>query len=434
MRAPEQGEPLRVVIVGAGFGGLQAALSLARTGAAITLIDRSNHHVFQPLLYQVATATLSPADIAWPIRRVLRRYRNVTVIMDELLAVDREAGVVRTRSGSYAYDRLILATGARHAYFGHDEWRYAAPGLKSLADATRIREQVLTAFERAELEPDPEERARMLTFIVVGGGATGVELAGALVELARETLPDDYRNIDPSTARVILLEAGERILSTYAPKLSQYAAKALEQLGVELRLGAMVTGCDARGVTVGGDEPLPAATVLWAAGVEVPLLGELLDVPTDRAGRVQVTDRLTLPDDDHLFVIGDAAHVVDARGTVVPGIAPGAKQQGAYVGRVISAGIKGRKPPGPFVYRDRGQLATIGRNAAVAGFGRLRLTGRLAWWFWGVVHIYFLISNRSRLIVALQWFWAYAFKTQGARLIVGVELRQRPGGKARLTR
>ncbi len=412
-------ETPHVVIVGAGFGGLEATTRLARSGVRITLIDRSNHHLFQPLLYQVATATLSPSEIAWPIRRLVRRFKNVTVIMDEVTGIDRSVQRVTTTRDRYDYDALVLATGAHHSYFGHDDWQRTAPGLKGIADATRIRRRLLLAFERAEVEHDEVRRRRELTFAVVGGGPTGVELAGALAELARKTLPEDYRHVDPSTARVVLIEAGRRILPTYDERLSAYAANALDGLGVEVRTGAMVTDCATGGVTLNGTELLPAATVLWAAGVQVLALGDWLGVPTDRAGRISVTTRLTLTDDERVFVIGDAAHVVDGAGRLVPGIAPAAKQQGRYVATRITDWLRRRETP-PFVYRDRGQLATIGRHAAVVDFGWIRLTGRSAWWLWGLAHIYFLIGNRSRLFVALSWLWGYLFNAKGARLIVDV--------------
>ena len=408
----------RVVIVGAGFGGLTAARGLARAPFEVTLIDRRNHHLFQPLLYQVATAGLSPADIAWPIRRLVRRQPNVRVLLGEVTGVDREGKQVRMDGRALPYDRLVIATGASHAYFGHDEWTPHAPGLKSIEDATEIRRRILLAFERAEMEADPAERRRLLTFVVVGGGPTGVEMAGTLAELARKALAADFRVIDPRQARVVLVEAGPRVLPGFSDGLSDYARRALERLGVEVMTGRPITHCDAGGVMV-GEERL-------AAGVAASPVAGWLGIAPDRAGRVAVGPDLALPEDSDVFVIGDAALVRGADGRPLPGIAPVAKQQGAYVAKVIAARIAGRPAPPPFRYRDRGLLATIGRRAAVIEYKRLRLKGRLAWWLWGIAHIYFLISLRNRLIVATQWLWSYVTFDRGARLITGPMPSEQP--------
>ena len=405
-----------VVIVGAGFGGLSAAVALARAPVAITLIDRQNHHLFQPLLYQVATAALSPADIAWPIRRILRRQQNVRVLMATVTGVDVGRREVCLNEGRIAYDYLILASGATHAYFGHDEWATYAPGLKSIVDATGMRRRILQAFEHAEMEPDPQLRESLLTFVIVGGGPTGVEMAGAVAELAHHALARDFRRVDPRQARVVLVEAGPKLLAPFPERLSAYAKRALEKLQVEVRLDSAVTGCDADGVTLSGHR-IRARTVIWAAGVAASPVAAWLGVPADRAGRVAVGPRLEIEGRPREFVIGDAAFCAGADGRALPGVAPVAKQQGRYVAGVISARLGARSLPGPFRYRDAGQLATIGRRAAVVDFGRVRFTGWLAWWFWGVVHIYFLINVRSRLSVALQWLWSYVTFDRGARLI-----------------
>jgi NADH:quinone reductase (non-electrogenic) len=408
----------RIVIVGAGFGGLAVAQSLSRFKADITLIDRQNHHLFQPLLYQVASAGLSPADIAWPVRYLMRRQPNTRVLMGEVRGVDPARKVVTLDAGPIAYDCLVLATGATHGYFGRDEWARHAPGLKTLDDATAIRRRLLVAFERAEMASNPEECARLLTIVIVGGGPTGVELAGAVAELARRALARDFRAIDPRGTRVILVEAGPRLLANFPEALSQYTAHALARLGVEVRLGRAVTHCDADGVRI-GDEAIRAGTVVWAAGVAASPPARWLGVEADRAGRVPVTPELRAPGREDVWVIGDAALAKNPDGAVQPGIAPVAKQQGRYVARAIAARIAGRDPPAPFVYRDRGLLATIGRKAAVIAWGRLRLRGWIAWWIWGAAHVYFLVSLRNRVIVVTQWLWSYVFFERGARLITG---------------
>jgi NADH:ubiquinone reductase (H+-translocating) len=414
-----------VVVVGAGFGGLTAARGLARAPVEVTLIDRRNHHLFQPLLYQVATAGLSPADIAWPIRRLVRGQPNVRVRLGEVTGVDRAGKRVRMDGRAIPYDALVIATGASHAYFGHDAWAPHAPGLKSIEDATEIRRRILLAFERAEMEADAAARRRLLTFVVVGGGPTGVEMAGTLAELARKALAADFRTIDPRQARVVLVEAGPRVLPGFSEGLSGYARRALEGLGVEVMTGRPITSCNAGGVMI-GEERLAAATVIWAAGVPASPVARWLGVAPDRAGRVAVGPDLALPGDRDVFVIGDAALAKDADGRPLPGIAPVAKQQGAYVAKVIAARVAGRPAPPPFRYRDRGLLATIGRRAAVIEYKRLRLKGRLAWWLWGIAHIYFLISLRNRLIVATQWLWSYVTFDRGARLITGPMPSEQP--------
>jgi len=404
------------VIVGAGFGGLFAARGLRGAAVDITLVDKHNYHLFQPLLYQVATAGLAPSDIAWPIRGILSRQKNVTVLLDEVRGVDTAKREVLTGTRSLHYDYLVLATGARHAYFGHHDWEPHAPGLKSIDDAVAIRQRVLMAFERAEMTDDEEERRRLLNFVVVGAGPTGVELAGTLAELAHYTLAADFRHIDSRSARVILVEAGSRVLPAMPERLSDYAVRALHRLGVEVRLEHAVTDCGPRGVML-GDEPLPTATILWAAGVSASRAGEWVGAATDNAGRVVVAGDLSVPGHAGIFAIGDTAAVRDSDGELVPGIAPAAKQQGRYLARLIRTRIEGRPDPGPFRYRHAGNLATIGRKAAVVDFPLLKLSGRLAWWLWGIAHIYFLIGMRSPILVALNWLRQYLTYGRGARLI-----------------
>jgi NADH dehydrogenase len=407
-----------IVIVGAGFGGLSAAHALAGADADVTVIDRRNYHLFQPLLYQVATAGLSPAQIASPIRSILRHAQNVQVLLGRVTGVDREKRTVTLEDRTISYDTLVLATGARHAYFGHDEWESVAPGLKKIDDATAIRRRILTAFEHAEATDSHEARRRLLTFVVIGAGPTGVEMAGAIAELARVALRRDFRNIDPSEASIVLVEAGPRVLVAFPPVLSSAAQRALERLGVEVRLGTPVTRCDEEGVTI-GDERLPAATIVWAAGVAASSAAGWLGADKDRVGRVIVGSDLTLPGHPEIFCIGDTAHALGAGGQPLPGLAPVAKQQGAYVARVLRARIAGKPAPVPFRYRDFGTMATIGRRAAVADFGWVKLEGTLAWLLWGVVHISFLIGFRNRLVVLLDWLWSYVTFQSGARLITG---------------
>jgi NADH:quinone reductase (non-electrogenic) len=407
----------KVVIVGGGFGGLAAAKALAHTDVGVVVIDRQNHHLFQPLLYQVATAALSPADIAWPIRRILRYQKNARVIMATVTGIDAANKRVLMGDEVESYDFLIVASGATHSYFGHAEWAPYAPGLKDIVDATHIRRRMLTAFEQAEIEDDSVARERLLTFVIVGGGPTGVEMAGAIVEVARKALAADFRRIDPRTARVVLVEAGPKLLSAFTPGMTEYARRALGKLGVEVRLGAAVTGCDAEGVRL-GDEAIPSATIIWAAGVAASPAADWLAAKTDRNHRVVVNGKLEVEGLDQVFVVGDTAKCVDDAGQPLPGVATVAKQQGRFVGRLIAARLRGKQEPERFRYRNVGQLATIGRRAALVDLGWIRFKGRLAWWFWGIVHIYFLIGNRSRLTIAIQWLWSFITFDRGARLIV----------------
>jgi NADH dehydrogenase len=411
----------RVVILGAGFGGLSAAKGLGNTPCDVVVIDRRNYHLFQPLLYQVATAALSPAEIASPIRSILSRQKNASVLMARVTGIDAARKLVHLHDKrDQPFDYLIVATGARHAYFGHDDWAKCAPGLKKIDDAIDIRHRILLAFERAETTEDAAERKALLTFVVIGGGATGVEMAGAIAEVAHWALADEFRVIDPTQARVILVEAGSRLLPAFPEDLAEHARKALEKLGVEVHLGRAVEHCDEGGIVYGG-ERLAARTIVWGAGVQASPAAKWLGADKDRAGRVVVAKDLTAPGQPDIFVIGDTAAVMDDKGQPVPGIAPAAKQMGAYVARVIAARLAGSEPPGPFRYRHAGSLATIGRSAAIADFGWLKVKGWMAWWLWGIAHIYFLIDFRSRFIVAMQWFWSYLTFRRGARLITGNE-------------
>ncbi|CAN5386558.1 NAD(P)/FAD-dependent oxidoreductase [soil metagenome] len=406
----------RVVIVGGGFGGLQTVKSLRGAPVSICLIDQRNHHIFQPLLYQVATASLATSEIAWPIRNILKTQSNVTTILGRVTGVDAAARHVVLEDGSpVPYDTLVLATGCRHAYFGHDEWEPFAPGLKTIEDATAIRRRLLLAFERAERETDAAGRAGLLTFVAVGGGPTGVELAGTIAELARITLPAEFRNIDTNTARIVLVEAGPKILAGYPDQLSDYAQASLQKLGVTVELGRAVVNCSADGV-VYGDCALPAATIIWAAGVRASPAAEWLGAPADRAGRLCVNPDLTVPGHPEIFAIGDTVSLQRPDGTAVPGIAPAAKQGGRYVAGVILARLAG-KTPRPFVYKHQGSLAQIGKRSAVIDFGWITLRGWLAWWIWGIAHIYFLIGMRTRLAVAVSWLWIHTFNQRSARLI-----------------
>jgi NADH dehydrogenase len=406
----------RVVVLGAGFAGLTAVTALAGAPCKVTLIDRRNYHLFQPLLYQVATAALSPADIATPIRSILRRQKNAAVLMARVEGIDRQNRRVLLGDRSIPYDMLIIGTGSRHAYFGHDDWEPIAPGLKKIDDATQIRRRLLLAFEQAETCTDPIERRALLNFVVVGGGPTGVEMAGAIAELARHTLVDDFRAINPAEARVILVEAGPRLLPAFPESLSAESKRALEKLGVEVLLGAPVTDCSATGVMV-GPEAIPSRTVVWAAGVAASPAARWLGAEKDKLGRVIVGPDLSVPGSPEIFVTGDTAHVPLPDGSTVPGLAPAAKQMGTYVARVVRARLAGKPAPAPFKYRHLGSLATIGRDAAVADLGRFKLKGRLAWLFWGIIHVGFLNTYRSRTLVALQWIWAYITYGRGARLI-----------------
>ena len=408
----------RVVIVGGGFGGLSAAKALAKAPFDITLIDRTNHHLFQPLLYQVATAALSPADIAAPIRHVLNDQRNLKVMLGEVSGVDLARKEVIADGRRVPYDYLVISTGARHAYFGHDDWAAVAPGLKTLEDATAVRRRILLAFERAEAEENAEERARLMTFVVIGGGPTGVEMAGAIAELAKRALASDFRSIDPRSARIILIEAAPRVLTPFDETLSAAARRSLEQLGVEVRLGSAVTDCSDDGVRL-GDTFIPTRTIIWAAGVMASPAGRWLGAETDRAGRVQVRADLSVPGHPDVFVIGDTAAVTDERGAQLPGVAPVAKQQGQYLAQALLARHEGRTAPA-FRYRDYGTLATIGRSRAIAQFGKLKLSGLVAWLVWTMAHIYYLIGFRNRFVVALNWAWSYVTFQRGSRLITGL--------------
>lgn len=407
----------RVVIVGAGFGGLYAARALARAPVDVTVVDRTNHHVFQPLLYQVATASLSPSQIAYPIRGVLRRQANTRVLLAEVTAVDPAARKLALRDGELDYDFLILAAGARHSYFGHPEWEPLAPGLKTLDDALRIRGRILLAFERAERENDPARRRALLTFVVVGGGPTGVELAGAIGEIACQVMTRDFRTIDTRETRTILVEAGPRLLPAFPAQLSEKAEQSLERLCVEVRTGAPVTAVERSAVRVGG-ETIESETILWAAGVAPSPVARSLGVPLDRAGRVVVNPDLTIPGHPEVFVIGDLAACADASGQPLPGLAPVAIQQGEYAARAIMAATRG-EPRRPFRYRDKGTMATIGRAAAVVNLGRLRFSGYPAWLLWCFIHIMWLIGFRNRFLVMIEWAWAYLRFERSARLITG---------------
>jgi len=408
----------RVLIVGAGFGGLTAARALEKAPVDVTVVDRRNFHLFQPLLYQVATAGLNPSDIAWPIRSVLRDQANARVLLGEVTGIDAAAREAILDDGRrLAYDWLVLATGATHTYFGHDEWAGVAPGLKRVDDATLIRRRILVAFERAENATDEALRRQLMTFAIVGAGPTGVELAGAIAELARHALAADFRSIDPRSARIVLIEGGERVLPVFAPALSAYAQRALEKMGIEVWLKHQVTLCDTDGLTASGQR-LECGTILWAAGVAASPAARWLGAPADRAGRVKVNADLSAPGHERVFVIGDTAAATHEN-SIVPGIAPAAKQEGAYVAGVIKAAVTGEPAPAPFRYRHDGNLATIGRNAAVIDFGRFAMKGFLAWFVWAAAHVYFLIGNRHRLLVALQWAWNYVTFGRGARLIVG---------------
>ncbi len=403
-----------IVIIGSGFGGMAAARELRNASVRITIVDRSNHHLFQPLLYQVATAALSPADIAAPIRRIFRHQSNVAVMLAEATGIDVAAKRVILADGSIDYDTLIVATGATHAYFGHDEWAEHSTGLKSLKDATKIRQRVLMAFEVAEREPEEALRRAWMTFVIVGGGPTGVEMAGTLAEVTRQTLAKDFRHINTASARVILVEASPRVLGAYSEDLSEAARKQLERLGVAVWTGVQVTGIDADGVCI-GSERVRAHTVVWAAGVAASPIARTLGVPLDRAGRVLVEPELTMPGRDDVYVIGDLAHF-EENGRLVPGVAPAAMQQGKHAARNILATIEG-KARQPFHYVDKGMLATIGRGAAVARVGPFKASGHIAWLLWLFVHILFLIGFRNRVLVMLQWAWSYATFDRGARLI-----------------
>ncbi len=420
----------RVVIVGAGFGGLSAAKTLAHAPVQVTLIDRRNHHLFQPLLYQVATAGLAPNQIATPIRAIVRRQRNINVELGAVDGVDTARREVAIGARRVPYDYLILTTGARHAYFGHPEWEQFAPGLKTLEDATEQRKRILLAFERAELEPDAAERVRLMTFVIIGGGPTGVEMAGAIAELARKALARDYTRINPASARIVLLEGAPKVLGAFPETLSTHARLALGKLGVEVRTGAVVTGIDESGVLV-GDERIESRCVIWAAGVQSSPVARWLGAEADRAGRVLVAPDLRAPGHDNVFVIGDCASLAGADGKPLPGVAPVAKQQGAYVAKLIANELGAKREIKPFAYKDYGNLATIGRKAAIADIHGIHLRGFIGWLFWSVLHIYFLIGFRNRIAVTLDWAWSYITFERGARLITGdvAEEKAKPAAK-----
>ena len=407
----------RVAIIGAGFGGLMAARTLSRYPVQITLIDRQNFHTFQPLLYQVATAGLSPGEIAAPIRWIMRRHRNVEVLMSEVQGFDLPRRVVKMEDGEVSYDYLIVAAGASHAYFGHDEWEPFAPGLKTIEDALEIRRRVLLAFELAERQADTQKEQVQLNFVVVGGGPTGVELAGTLADISRQVLANEFHSIDPKKTRIVLLEGGPRILPAYPADLSRSAEEQLRQLGVEVQTSSMVTLVEAGAVHVGGTK-LPAAVILWAAGVAASPLGKMLGVPVDRAGRVLVNSDLSIPGHPNVFVIGDLAALKDHDGHWLPGVSPVAIQEGKATAHNIGRELQGQ-PRKNFHYWNKGSLATIGRAAAVADFGRIHISGFLAWLAWLFVHVFFLIGFRNRLIVMIQWAWSYLTYERGARLITG---------------
>jgi NADH:ubiquinone reductase (H+-translocating) len=410
------GRKHKVVIIGGGFGGLAALQNLRHPEIAVTIIDRRNHHLFQPLLYQVATTALSPSDIAWPIRHIARRRQDVTTLLGNVVGIDKAAQAVELEDGARVpFDSLIVATGATHAYFGHDDWAPHAPGLKTLEDATAIRRRLLMAYELAERETDLAKRKALLTFVIIGGGATGVELAGAIIELGRITLRDNFRAIDPDETRVLLIEAGPRVLPTFRENLSDYAKRALEKLGVEVALGQPVTRVS-DGEVAYGAQVVKTGTVLWAAGVLASPAAKWLDVEADRAGRIKVNPDLTVPGSPNIFAIGDVVAVNANKGKPVPGIGDAAKQEGRYAAQLIKARLQGRTLP-PFEYKHLGDIATIGRSAAVIDFGWLQLTGWIGWWVWGLAHIYFLIGIKNRVSVALSWLWIYLTGHRSARLI-----------------
>lgn len=420
MNKSESMELPRVVIIGAGFGGLSAAQALAKADVQITVIDKRNYHLFQPLLYQVATAGLSPANIASPIRGILSRQRNATVLMGKVTGIDKETRHVLIDDQRIPYDHLIVATGARHAYFGNDDWEPFAPGLKKIDDATDIRRRILLGFEAAEATNDPAERARLLTFAIIGGGPTGVEMAGAIAELARKALARDFRNIDPCEAHVLLVQSGERVLPAFPESLSRVAERSLRKLGVEVRTGDRVTGCDGKSICF-GDNCMPVGTVIWAAGVAGSQAAKWLGGEKDRAGRVVIGADLTFPGHPEIMVVGDTAAIIDGAGKSVPGIAPAAKQAGNYAASCVLSRLRGETHLRPFRYRHLGDMATVGRHGAVTNFGWFKLSGHPAWFLWGAAHIWFLIGFRNRMVVLMDWLWNYLTFRRGARLITGTQ-------------
>jgi NADH dehydrogenase len=408
----------RVVIVGAGFAGIEVARGLRQSDADVTLVDRQNYHLFQPLLYQVATAALSPADIAEPVRRMLRHDANTTVMLGEAIKISTSGNCVTLANGNeISYDILVIATGATHAYFGHDDWEKFAPGLKTIDDAREIRSRILSSFEKAEMSDDPAERKRLMTFVVVGGGPSGVELAGSIAELARHALAKDFRHIDPKSAIVLLVEAGPRILSAFPEKLARYAARTLTGLGVTVRENCAVKNITENSVEA-GSETIPTGFAIWAAGVKASPLGKMLDVPTDKAGRVKANRDLSVPGLANVYVLGDIALVEDSNGKPLPGLAQVAKQQGQYLGRALAKRISSGAHAADFEFHDRGNAAAIGRHAAVVDFGWWRMRGFPAWLLWALIHIYLLAGLQHRLLVAVQWLWRYLTYDRGARLIV----------------
>lgn len=407
----------RIVIVGAGFGGMAAAQRLERADADVVVIDRRNHHLFQPLLYQVATATLSPSEIAWPIRHILRKQANARVLLATVTGVDIAGRAVLLEDGTrQPYDYLILATGAQHAYFGNDEWAEFAPGLKTLEDATSIRRKLLLAYEAAEREEDPAKRRALLTFAIIGAGPTGVEMAGAVNELGRASLKGQFRTITPDDIRVVLIEGGDRVLLNFAPELSAYTLDALRKLGVEIELGQMVKAIDEDGVSY-GDKRLDTKTIIWAAGVAASPAGKWLGAEMDRSGRVIVEPDLTLHGHSEIFVVGDTASIKKDDGKPVPGVAPAAKQAGLHAANMILELLAGGEGNRAFAYNHAGDLATIGKRSAVIDFGRIKLRGALAWWVWGIAHIYFLVDLKNRVFVTLNWLWIYLTGQHRNRLI-----------------
>lgn len=418
----------RVVIIGGGFGGLYAAQSLKNADVDVTLIDKRNFHLFQPLLYQVATGNLSPADISSPLRSILSRQKNVRVLMEEAMDIDPEAQQVKTSRGAIPYDSLIVATGVSHHYFGNEQWKDDAPGLKTVEDAIEMRRRIFSAFEAAEKETDPEKRKALLTFVVVGGGPTGVELAGAIAELANHTLKQDFRSIDTTEAQILLIEGLDRVLPPYPADLSVKAAESLTQLGVTVRTKTKVTQIDGDKLTLEYDdtrETISAKTILWAAGVKASGVGRVISDRTgaslDRVGRVMVESDLSVPNHPSIFVIGDLAHCADPEGKPYPGVAPVAMQEGKYVARLIKARLSGQSLP-RFLYKEFGSLAVIGQNAAVANLGGVHLSGFIAWFIWIVAHVYFLIEFDNKLVVMIQWVWNYITRSRGARIITDTTL------------
>ena len=407
----------RIIIIGGGFGGIAAAQALVRADVEVLLIDRRNHHLFQPLLYQVATASLSPSEIAWPIRHILRKQRNTRVIMATVTGIDTANKQVLIEDGAPEhYDSLIIATGAQHAYFGNDQWEEFAPGLKTLEDATAIRRKLLLAFEAAEREFDPRKRRALLTFAIIGAGPTGVEMAGAISELGRASLAGQFNTIAPEDLRVVLIEGADRVLLNFRPELSAYALKSLDDLGVEVELGQMVKAIDEDGVSF-GEKRLATKTVIWAAGVAASPAAKWLGVDADRSGRVKVEPDLSVPGHPEIFVVGDTASIIRPDGKPVPGVAPAAKQAGAHAANAITKRLAGDNAKQPFAYNHAGDLATIGKQSAVIDFGWLTLKGWFAWWVWGIAHIYFLVDAKNRIFVAMSWLWIYLTGQRSARLI-----------------